>query len=154
MMPGSSLRLMNHFFLILDDFQNSYVTLNINISITKCGVYDVRFFTQIDKPFFLILDNFQNAYLTLNIHISAKWQPEIKINVPKFKLAHWEVEHFLILKISLLLRILCLIKQEYFFGSPCGIGILCANVDELLPDLCILFSKIGQVISKFQVIPK
>ena len=35
-------------------------------SITKCGIYNVQFFTLIDKPFLLILEHFQNAYLTLN----------------------------------------------------------------------------------------
>ena len=68
--------------------------------------------------FFLIFENFQNTYLTLNIHISAKWQPKIKINISKFKLAHWQFKPIWILKIPLLLFILCLIKQEYFFGSP------------------------------------
>ena len=62
--------------------------------------------------FFLIFENFQNTYVTLNIRISAKWQPKIKTNISKFKLAHGQFKIILISKIFIFLFILHLIKQE------------------------------------------
>ena len=92
--------------------------------------------------FFLILDNFQNASVILNIPISAKWQPKIKTNISKFKLAHWQSKHISFLKNPLLLCISHLIKQEYFFGLP---SILILLPVPKLYSVCIecLFMKVG-----------
>ena len=42
-------------------------------------------------------------------------QKKVKTIISKFKFAHQQSKHISFLKIHLLLCILCLIKQEYFF---------------------------------------
>ena len=67
-----------------------------------------------------VSDCLKNAYLTLKIFTSAKYLPDIKINVSKFYLAHWKPT-----KVSLLCSLL-LIKLECFLQT------IKVSVDEIL----------------------